>query len=682
MAKLGTAYVDIKGDWDAFSREADNAGNGMAGMFSEFGSKAGLLMVGGITAALAGAVAGGKFLLDLGGDIDNAFDTIRIGTGATGDALEGLQDDFRAVASTTPSDLGSVGTAVSDLNRRLGLTGEPLQQMSKQMLDLSRITGTDLAANIENSTRLFGDWGIPVTEQSATLDQLYKATQASGIGLDDLTQTAIQFGEPLRQLGYDFDDALGLVSKFEKEGVNTETVFAGMKMALGNLAKDGKDPATSFRDLVEQIKNAGTAAEANAIGLELFGTRAGPDLIGSIRGGKFEIDEMTAAIAGGGDTISKASADTADWKEKWQVLKNQIFLKMEPLAVKVFDGVGKIFTNLGPWMQKANAIVTPIMQQIVAWVSANWPKISTTIQNVMTSVQSIIQNVMLTVKTLWDKYGDLIMERVQIAFNFIVNTISAVMKTVQGIIQVVTGLITGDWSKVWDGIKNVFIGVWDGIRGAVTAAVGFVRTTIEAVGRTISSIWDGIWNGIKNTASGALDAVVQFVIDLPGKIADTLGGVLLAGLGLGKSFLDGIISGISGAVDFVTDIANKIWNAVVGFWNDKIIEPVSNWTVDTHIPGVGKVTPFGAIDGLKLPTLEQGGVVDKTTLALIGESQKARPEIVAPAPMLRDIFASELAKQAGRGNGGGTYQLNVQTVRSDVDIAEQFRRMERLAGVR
>ena len=682
MAKLGTAYVDIKGDWDAFGREADNAGNGMAGMFSGFGQKAGLLMVGGITAALAGVVAGGKFLLDLGGDIDNAFDTIRIGTGDTGDALEGLQDDFRAVASTTPSDLGSVGTAVSDLNRRLGLTGEPLQQMSKQMLDLSRITGTDLAANIENSTRLFGDWSIPVTEQSTALDELFRASQSSGVGLDKLSQSAVQFGAPLRQLGYSFEESLGMIATFEKEGVNTELVMGSMRIALGKMARAGEAPAETFQRVTDQIKNAGSAGEANTLALELFGAKAGPDMAAAIREGRFEVGNMTAAIAGGSDTISKASADTADWKEKWQVLKNQIFLKMEPLAVKVFDGVGKIFANLGPWMQKANAIVTPIMQQIVAWVSANWPKISETIKSVMESVRSIIDNVMLTVKTLWDKYGDLIMERVQIAFNFISNTISAVMKTVQGIIQVVTGLITGDWSKVWDGIKNVFIGVWDGIKGAVTAAVGFVHTTIEAVGRTISGVWDGIWNGIKDTASGALDAVVQFVIDLPGRIVDVLGGVVLAGLGLGKSFLDGIIGGLSDAADFVGDIAKDIWNAVVGFWNDKIIEPVSNWTVDTHIPGVGKVTPFGAIDGLKLSTLEDGGVVDKTTLALIGESQKARPEIVAPAPMLRDIFASELAKQAGRGKGGGTYNLNVQTMRSDVDVAEQFRRMELLAGVR
>lgn len=681
MAKLGTAYVDIKGDWDAFGREADNAGNGMAGMFSGFGSKAGLLMVGGITAALAGAVAGGKFLLDLGGDIDNAFDTIRIGTGATGDALEGLQDDFRAVASTTPSDLGSVGTAVADLNTRLGLTGEPLQQMSKQMLDLSRITGTDLAANIENSTRLFGDWSIPVTEQSTALDELFRASQSSGVGLDKLSQSAVQFGAPLRQLGYSFEESLGMIATFEKEGVNTELVMGSMRIALGKMARAGEAPAETFQRVTDQIKNAGSAGEANTLALELFGAKAGPDMAAAIREGRFEVGNMTAAIAGGGDTISKASADTADWKEKWQVLKNQIFLKMEPLAVKVFDGVGKIFTNLGPWMQKANAIVTPIMQQIVAWVSANWPKISTTIQNVMTSIQSVIQNVMILVKAIWDNYGDLIMQRVMIVFNYIKETIQNVMQIVRGIVQTITGLLTGDWGKAWDGIKNIFSGVWAQIQNIASTVLATFLNTFQIVGRTVAAVWGEIWEGIKGATGTAIDAIVGFVSSLPDRVVELLGNIALAGAALGMSFMNGIIGGLSAIGDFVGDVASKIWNSIVGFWNDKIIEPVSNWTVDTHIPGVGKVTPFGAIDGLKLSTLEQGGVVDRTTLALIGESQRARPEIVAPAPMLRDIFASELAKQ-GNNKASGQYVLNVQTVRSDVDIAEQFRRMERLAGVR
>ena len=56
--------------------------------------------------AAAGAAIGkatieaGKYLVDLGGQFDNVVDTIRIGTGATGDALDALTDDFNEVYKT------------------------------------------------------------------------------------------------------------------------------------------------------------------------------------------------------------------------------------------------------------------------------------------------------------------------------------------------------------------------------------------------------------------------------------------------------------------------------------------------------------------------------------------------------------------------------------------------------
>ena len=84
------------------------------------------------TAAAAAAVAGGKYLLDLGTKFDESADTIRIGTGATGDALAALQADCDAVYKAIPGELEGASTAIADFNTRLGLTGEPLQKLSIQ----------------------------------------------------------------------------------------------------------------------------------------------------------------------------------------------------------------------------------------------------------------------------------------------------------------------------------------------------------------------------------------------------------------------------------------------------------------------------------------------------------------------------------------------------------------------
>ncbi|MEA1961283.1 MAG: hypothetical protein U9N81_08455 [Bacillota bacterium] len=126
-----------------------------------------------LTLPLAAASAG---VLKLGKDFTDAFNNIRVGTGATGSALEGLKDDFKAVYTSVPTDIQSAAAAIADLNTRTGLAGKPLQELSAQMLNLSRISGEDLSSMISDSTRLFGDWNISADKIGGTMDYLFKVS--------------------------------------------------------------------------------------------------------------------------------------------------------------------------------------------------------------------------------------------------------------------------------------------------------------------------------------------------------------------------------------------------------------------------------------------------------------------------------------------------------------------------
>ena len=89
--------------------------------------------VGGIAVATGKAVIeAGEYLVDLGSQFDEATDSIRIGTGATGDALDALMDDFDAVYSSVPTTMEDASKAIADYNTRLGLTGPELQNISTQ----------------------------------------------------------------------------------------------------------------------------------------------------------------------------------------------------------------------------------------------------------------------------------------------------------------------------------------------------------------------------------------------------------------------------------------------------------------------------------------------------------------------------------------------------------------------
>ena len=232
MASAGTAYVDLQPDLEGFFASVEGK---LAPLTDKFGP-VGKAAAAGLGVVAVAGVAAGKALYEIGESFDDAYDQIRVQTGATGKELEGLKGSFKNVVSSVPTDFDSAAKAVGQLNSRLGLSGKPLEQLSKQILELSRITNTDLETNIESVTRVFGDWGVTVKEQRPALDELYRASQETGVGVSRLADLMTKFGSPMRQLGFSFEETAGLVGKFEKEGVNTELVLGSMRIALGKLA--------------------------------------------------------------------------------------------------------------------------------------------------------------------------------------------------------------------------------------------------------------------------------------------------------------------------------------------------------------------------------------------------------------------------------------------------------------
>lgn len=289
--------------------------------------------------AAAGVAAGiGKGLYEVGQVFNDMKNTIIVGTGASGAALEGLQKSAENIGRSTPSSFGDIGTAVADLNTRLGLTGKPLETMSTNMLNLSRITKTDLGGNIEDLTRVFGDWGIAVADQPAALDKVFYASQATGAGIGDLAQSVVRMGAPLRQFGFSFEEGLAIFGKWEKEGVNAQTVMAGLKIGLGQFSKAGLEPKKALEDVQKAIMGAGSAGEANQIAIKAFGQRAGPDMAAAVLEGRFAIDDLVKGIQGSKGAIDDADKRTRTFSESWQVFKNQVLLKLQPVAEKVFQG--------------------------------------------------------------------------------------------------------------------------------------------------------------------------------------------------------------------------------------------------------------------------------------------------------------------------------------------------------
>ncbi|WP_312098984.1 aggregation-promoting factor C-terminal-like domain-containing protein [Corynebacterium dentalis] len=306
-------------------------------------------------AAISAAVVGaGKAAYELGSQFDDAYDSIRVGTGASGDALAGLEDSMRKVAGESigvGSDIGEIGSTLADLNTRLGVTGEPLERLTTQFQQLK---GMGIDADINDVTGAFTQFGIEADKAPEALDDLFRISQATGKSITEITSNLDKSGPALQQFGFGLTESAGLLGALDKAGLDSEKTLGSMTKALGVFAKEGKDPQEALWgtiDSIDELTKAGKNAEAIDLANSIFGAKGGAGFVAAVQSGKFSYDDFMGSIGASGDTISGVAEETADFAEKWDQFKNKAMLAIEPVATAVFNA-------MVPALEKASGAIT------------------------------------------------------------------------------------------------------------------------------------------------------------------------------------------------------------------------------------------------------------------------------------------------------------------------------------
>lgn len=344
MSVLGNLRVRLTAETEDFRRGMDGAKKNL-NSFNRDIENFQAQTVAAAAAAGTALLAVGTAAYMAGSAIDDALDNIRIGTGATGEALAGLEADFNRVFASVPDDAARASQAIADLNTRTGQTGPGLQALAAQVLTLSRLTKSDLGTTIAGTTRLFGDWSVAVDKQAGTLDMLFRASQATGIGVDALAGKMVQFGAPLRQMGFGFAESVALISDWERAGVNAELVLGSLRIGLTKFAKDGKDAPKAIREVIAQISALGPGAAATARAMEVFGSKAGPDMAAAITEGRFAVDALVKTVESGSETISSAAKATDGLSETLARLRNTVTQKLGGMAMPALDRLNELLVQ-------------------------------------------------------------------------------------------------------------------------------------------------------------------------------------------------------------------------------------------------------------------------------------------------------------------------------------------------
>ena len=392
--------------------------------------------VGGIAVATGKAVVeAGKYLKDLGGQFDEEADAIRIGTGATGDALDGLLDDFDEVYKSVPTTMEDASKAIADYNTRLGLTGPQLQEISKQAIQVSDMLGDDLGGVIEESSQAFQQWNIDADNMGGAMDYIFKVSQSTGMGFTDLMTNMQKFGPQLQEMGYSFETASALMGQLDKAGVNTEEVLGAMKKSVTALAKEGISASDGLAMYYEKIKNAGTATEAASIASEIFGTRAGSTMAAAIRDGSLAVEDLTASLQENGETIAGAADDTYDFAERLQIMKQGLEVAMKPMANTVFDGLNKFM----PVLQKLMEQIVPVISDAV---EAAAPFVEEFLMGAADALEEVLPLILQLAVDLIPILTQLLSSLLPPLLNLIQTLLPPLMQIVEAILPPIASLLT------------------------------------------------------------------------------------------------------------------------------------------------------------------------------------------------------------------------------------------------
>jgi TP901 family phage tail tape measure protein len=363
--------VKIGADTSAFN-------DTLAGLSQDLIGKLGAInpAVAGVVGVLAGV---GIAAVNVASSWEDATHTLIQRTGETGAALDGLKSDWEAVFKTGDEDAAAVAEAVSGIHVALGLTGDQLQLVSRNFLDLAGVTGEQVEPLIKATTAAFNDWKIAGDDVAKSQDFLLKVNQATGTSVTELSGTLSSSGSTLRQLGLDFETSATLIGQLGKVGPGASEAMGALTKAVANLTEKGVPAKDALTSIIDSIKNAPNDTAAASIAMDVFGNRAGAKLAEQIKSGRFEIDALTESLKSNTTTISDIDNATDGFSAKLQELWNNLQPILVPLGetlihagTAVLDmftelarGVGEgstAFSGLLEWLQP----VTDAFQNYVA----------------------------------------------------------------------------------------------------------------------------------------------------------------------------------------------------------------------------------------------------------------------------------------------------------------------------
>lgn len=538
--------------------------------------------------------------------VDAGMDTIVTKTGATGEALESMQNIAKDIATTIPVSFEDAGAAVGEVNTRFGVTGDQLQDLSTEFLKFAEINGTDVSSSVDSVQKAMAAFGNSADDTQSVLGLLTSVGQASGISMETLASDLTANATAFQEMGLNINDAAGILSDFELSGVDVSEAMKGMKKAQIEAASSGQ----SMSDVLQR------AFSSSGDAIDIFGNKIGVQLYDAVKNGTISVEDFTTgsdvSLSEFATTVDDTFTSTEDPIDKFKTALNKLQLigasiieTSGPMIEQVADTVLQVlqrmsdaWSGLSPEMQNfiirmalCAAAAGPMVLGVskitgalggmftnLSQVASGAKSFSSLLSGIGGPVGLAITAIAALIPLFVDLYNN------NETFRTVVDTVWNAILTV---IQTVIGFIQALWENV---LKPVFTEIGDFCQNILFPIIQVVFMTIYEVISTVFNLIVGVWQNILlpvftaigDFLSGVLGPVFDAIFNGIGTVVSTIfsaisdfwNGILLPVFTAIGDFLTGTLGPVFDTIfGAISDVVSTVFGAISDFWNS-ILEPV------------------------------------------------------------------------------------------------------------
>jgi len=511
---------------------------------------------------------------------------------------------------------------INGLNNALGKTATQAKAASNAFSGFKGLGALVPAAAIAGVTAL-------AKGAIDTADNLNDLSIRTGVAVESLSR----FGAAAEDSGSTIDEVGKAMGRLARGIVDPASATSEALGKIGVATRDARGKILSLDEIMlgvaDKFAKLPDGAEKTALAMELFG-KSGANLIPMLNQARDALSQYAATI----DTEMAQAAD--QFNDSLNNIArsiagpfNEAVTALLPLITSIAEGLATLIRDLMPILQPMLEKAVAVIIQIVEAIKQMPPGM----QQIVVGVTAVVAAFALLAPTIM--------------------TIISIGKAIGGLIAILTGS---------GGFLSAIAAVFSG-------PVGWIALLVAA-GVAIYAFRDKVGDALKAVGKFFSDQVKVFNDHLVKPIMDGAKAVVD---GIQRAF-KGLADALRGPFDAVGRFIKSVFNGYIGLVEKFINGAISG--INKLIAGANralsalKLPNIPTVSEVRLPRFATGGVVDKPTVALVGEGRE-REYIVPESKMGRAALNYLMGKRGDavlRNEGGRTGRASASQGNTTIQV--------------